>query len=71
VVTKAQVIEAGLHMAVQEEIVRALGMMNTPTEIEKKVNAAVQYRMATDKMYKLRTEYNDLFEEWYKAGAPE
>ena len=70
-VTRAQVIEAGKRVALQEEIVRALGVMNTPTELEAKINASVQLRMAEDKMYKLRTEYRNLFEEWYQAGAPE
>jgi len=70
-VTKAQVIEAGQRMVLQEEIVYALGLKNMPTELEAKINSSVQLRMAEDKMYKLRTEYRNLFEEWYQAGAPE
>lgn len=70
-VTKAQVLEAAQRMVKQENIVNEMGKMNTPFEFEKRIDTEVQFRLAQDRMYKLRTEYRNLFEEWYQAGAPE
>lgn len=67
--TKAEVIKAAEKAAIQEEYVRGLGLMNTPTTFEKKVDSDATYRLATDIMYRYQKEYRDLFDKWYSEGA--
>ena len=62
--SKADVMRLARIVEEQEEVVRSMGMMNTPTDIERRVEAQAALRVATDLLYKYRQDYMRAFDSW-------
>jgi len=68
---KQRVMEAAKKLEAQQLQYQGLGMMNQPIDYMEQVESQARLRIAADKHWVARTEYEKVFEEWAKAGFPE
>jgi hypothetical protein len=62
-VNKAAVMEAAKRLANAQAVVEGLGMTNRSLDPDKRLEQAVQYRVAKDLLEKAQNEYRDAFED--------
>lgn len=67
-ITKDDVIHSAKKLQHQENLVQSMGIMNTPTDIEKSIDSAARYRVEIDILYKMRSEHMKLFDKWCVEG---
>jgi len=69
--TKSDVIALAEKMESATVFADALAMANTPTDVERRVTAAANYRIAQDKRAEATEAYRKAFDAWSAAGYPE